>query len=275
MSKKYTLPEIGQPFDSEVFYLGKICKRNHIHTDGMTLRWVKNSQCCICSRIDAVERQRKKREDPELREKLNTYQAKYQAKSRARHGRPSRSKYGLPYRAHSDKGFTAMRCSIASAGRIPSVSMLVFEQQQEYWRDHPDERESYARSRNLARYHFRYMTEPGYRLYHRAKSKGRKVAQRGGTPSLLSDYQLLSHWEAFNNRCAYCGVIGNLQVEHVVPISKGGQHNLGNIVPACQSCNTDKLVLDAFEWFKSKPFYSKSRWRWIMEVLGKAQQEDV
>lgn len=43
--------------------------------------------------------------------------------------------------------------------------------------------------------------------------------------------------------CAYCGVqfpIERLQMEHVVPLSKGGTHTEDNVVPACGPCNSRK-----------------------------------
>ena len=47
------------------------------------------------------------------------------------------------------------------------------------------------------------------------------------------------------NRCEYChapGAIFNLslEVEHVIPISKGGEDSLDNLALACRSCNLHK-----------------------------------
>jgi len=53
-------------------------------------------------------------------------------------------------------------------------------------------------------------------------------------------------WQAtklfFSNRCAYCGVEGDLLIEHAIPINKKalGEHRLGNLVPSCRSCNSQK-----------------------------------
>lgn len=53
-----------------------------------------------------------------------------------------------------------------------------------------------------------------------------------------------SQWEEvkgrFRNRCAYCGERKPLTVDHVTPVSQGGDHSISNIVPACQSCNSSK-----------------------------------
>lgn len=47
--------------------------------------------------------------------------------------------------------------------------------------------------------------------------------------------------EEFSHACAYClRQDVKLTMDHVVPISKGGAHTVGNIVPACKSCNSKK-----------------------------------
>lgn len=39
--------------------------------------------------------------------------------------------------------------------------------------------------------------------------------------------------------CRYCGRPAT-QVDHVVPVSKGGTHALSNLVPCCARCNRSK-----------------------------------
>src|SRR5690606_18117644 len=41
--------------------------------------------------------------------------------------------------------------------------------------------------------------------------------------------------------CRYCGARQALVVDHVVPVSRGGENELDNLVTACTSCNTKKL----------------------------------
>lgn len=43
-----------------------------------------------------------------------------------------------------------------------------------------------------------------------------------------------------NHTCHYCQQTKKLTRDHVIPISKGGNHTASNIVPACQSCNSKK-----------------------------------
>lgn len=50
------------------------------------------------------------------------------------------------------------------------------------------------------------------------------------------------------NACIYCGKIGELEMEHVEPISRGGLHVRENIVAACQACNCSKGAKLLLEW---------------------------
>jgi 5-methylcytosine-specific restriction endonuclease McrA len=54
----------------------------------------------------------------------------------------------------------------------------------------------------------------------------------------------------FDYRCAYCGTKpdGQLQPDHVIPISKGGPNAATNLLPACASCNASKCDHSLTEW---------------------------
>ena len=43
-----------------------------------------------------------------------------------------------------------------------------------------------------------------------------------------------------NHRCQYCGSNKRLTLDHVIPVSKGGEHKWNNVVTACESCNQYK-----------------------------------
>lgn len=55
-----------------------------------------------------------------------------------------------------------------------------------------------------------------------------------------------------NYTCQYCGLMnGNLEVDHIVPFSKGGSDELFNLTTACKRCNIqkkDKSVVEFKKW---------------------------
>ncbi len=43
-------------------------------------------------------------------------------------------------------------------------------------------------------------------------------------------------------------------IDHITPISKGGQTHMKNLVPCCHSCNASKNDTNIKEWLKYKKF---------------------
>lgn len=48
--------------------------------------------------------------------------------------------------------------------------------------------------------------------------------------------------------CAYCAAAGPSEIDHVVPVSRGGDHDEMNLVPACRRCNASKGSRLLSEW---------------------------
>lgn len=48
--------------------------------------------------------------------------------------------------------------------------------------------------------------------------------------------------------CARCGSSGDIHVDHIVPISRGGAHREGNLQPLCSRCNMSKGNKLMSEW---------------------------
>lgn len=156
--------------------------------------------------------------------------------------------------------------AIRNAGKALTVCQLVQNEQRRYWSKHPEELAIYKRQQSLANYRWRYMVDPEFRLYHRQKSRRRKAQMRNSTAYQLTGKQVRRRFAEFDHRCAYCGSEGDLHIEHVHPISKGGIHALSNIVPACQSCNYRKHTSEVDQWYRAQPFFTDQRWQAICAV---------
>jgi 5-methylcytosine-specific restriction endonuclease McrA len=81
-------------------------------------------------------------------------------------------------------------------------------------------------------------TDNGKALKHRqrAKRKGAILA----TEKLLTAAEWKVIVLAAKGRCYYCQEKAKLTLDHVIPLSKGGQHTKTNVVPACAPCNSKK-----------------------------------
>ena len=61
-------------------------------------------------------------------------------------------------------------------------------------------------------------------------------------------------WLKSGERCHYCGCrfsfVDDAEIDHVVPVSRGGTTELENLVLACASCNGSKGTMDAEEFLE-------------------------
>lgn len=89
---------------------------------------------------------------------------------------------------------------------------------------------------------------------------------------LLLSTLTIEQWETikdhFNNKCCYCGKELSLAQEHFIPLSKGGEYTLNNIIPCCKQCNSSKHNYDFFEWYPKQSYYNKKRETKILKFLN-------
>ncbi len=69
--------------------------------------------------------------------------------------------------------------------------------------------------------------------------------------------------------CAYCAATdAALQRDCVLPISRGGRYTLGNVVPACRSCNASKCNSETTTWLRRKRLDERAFLQRHVEVLA-------
>lgn len=62
-------------------------------------------------------------------------------------------------------------------------------------------------------------------------------------------------WDRDNKICVYCkGSSGDTRigVDHVVPKSRGGSHDISNLVTCCNQCNSKKYNKTLTEWIRNE-----------------------
>jgi 5-methylcytosine-specific restriction endonuclease McrA len=80
----------------------------------------------------------------------------------------------------------------------------------------------------------------------RIRQKKRLIAERSATDPFTAAH-IQPMLQAQEGRCYYCGEMlqtpglsDQVHRDHMLPISKGGAHDVVNIVLACRTCNCDK-----------------------------------
>ena len=133
---------------------------------------------------------------------------------------------------------------------------------------------------STARRNAKYCSQNCTRLTHREKHaanirvrmtfvqnqrRAARVGNPGGVPFTLAGW--LAFLKHVDYRCTYCGVqTEQLQMDHIIALSRGGPHSLANITAACGHCNPskkDRLLL--VEWapkrLGGKPRYDRTQRR--------------
>lgn len=62
----------------------------------------------------------------------------------------------------------------------------------------------------------------------------------------------------YKNPCFMCGTSEKPCIDHIIPLSRGGNHSIGNLMTLCRRCNTSKGKKLLVEWKK-----------YLMKVEGK------
>lgn len=120
----------------------------------------------------------------------------------------------------------------------------------EYQRKHPDKTQRWRKAAQS-----KFYSVPGrmdaqikrlraWNIAHPESKAVREQKRRARKAGAVNDFTR-KQWEAlkvaYGHRCVYCGEhTKRLTMDHVIPISKGGEHTARNIVPACGPCNTRK-----------------------------------
>ena len=267
------------------FKLGSLCKNGHAwEGTPYSLRRASDGRCRQCeiereSRYDPdyarswYERNKDKhratvRENYQRRKEEGSWQ-EYLDRSRehrCEYKRQARRRAGAARREEMTLN-AALNAALKRSA--PSVAQLVLEQQRQHWREHPSDYRDYRHERAKQVQRWRYMVDPAYRRYHRDKSKRRKAEIRRLHAVRFRPGEIEQRFGQFGHSCAYCGSSGDLHIEHFIPIAKGGPHAIGNIVPACQSCNYSKRDYDPEDWYRQQEFFDGAKWAEILSVLGK------
>jgi 5-methylcytosine-specific restriction endonuclease McrA len=52
----------------------------------------------------------------------------------------------------------------------------------------------------------------------------------------------------YESACLFCGHQGRIDLDHAIPLSRGGDHSIGNLIPLCDNCNSTKYNKTIMEW---------------------------
>ena len=159
----------------------------------------------------------------------------------------STCKKDQPYKAYSV-------CSKVKSGlnaRCKTCEKLRHKKDYQRFKEHNLNRERQVR---IDRYESRLEIERKSRAKNKEKNRPAKNARQrirnkviqGGT-YLILEKELR---RIYNSPCFQCGSNTDQSLDHIIPISRGGSHSIGNVMTLCLPCNKSKRAKLLVEWRK-------------------------
>lgn len=147
----------------------------------------------------------------------------------------------------------------------------------DYIKEHMKERrktdkyKEYQKEYKKEYYKKRRQTPEGKAYFIRKNQKRRALKKGNGGVYTQDEWNKCLDY--FNHCDAYTGEpLKSTEIEHVIPISKGGTNNIYNIVPANKSTNCSKYNSDVFEWYSQQEYFDWNRYikicLWIIKSGG-------
>ena len=130
--------------------------------------------------------------------------------------------------AHSETG--KLKRKIIAQKRVKTKEFKEYH----YWWELNTEKGRASTHRRMARW---LKTDSG-KFYSRRKHARRR--SKINIEATLTRQEWEDILKLYNYSCAYCGSKENIEQDHVIPISKNGNHIKENVVPACRKCNNKK-----------------------------------
>jgi 5-methylcytosine-specific restriction endonuclease McrA len=91
-------------------------------------------------------------------------------------------------------------------------------------------------------------------LHTRASKMSYKIRQKNGVPEVMSRIRLCNWLIAQDMSCKWCGkdCSDEFEIDHIIPLSKGGPHVESNLAISCHDCNYEKRAQMPDKFLKSR-----------------------
>jgi len=157
-----------------------------------------------------------------------------------------------PFKPEPNRKFCSVKC------RQTHQNRLFYSRHKELfkglWQEYYSKNKQVLLDKSRERYYLLKETNPEriqrenlkssrqYRKTEKGKLVKRLDSQlrRNKTLGVIDKIAWLKKLRAFGGKCAKCGSSEKIQIDHIVPISRGGTNHITNLQPLCSHCNASK-----------------------------------
>ena len=245
--------------------------------------WDKNSREYKEFRRKANERNKKYYSKPEVKERRKVYTKKYRSDNKEKISKYGKRLRATPeYQTRVKKWREDNKEHLRKYKQTPEYKIKKRQLDKKYYhrkrkdKDYVNsERERLKKFREdnpekVGNYNKKYYKSPkGIVSY--TNHNHRRLALINNSPTDMTNEKVK---RIFNRDkvCVYCRSNINLELDHIIPLVKGGTCMFNNFVLACGKCNRSKSARDVFYWCKLQSIKVPQI---VLDCLRKQKNEDL
>lgn len=229
----------------------KVAYEGNFHKSKDGSKYGLRAICKVCNK------QRDKQYKKENKEKIKQYQEEH---------KEERKEYQKRYRKENKERIKENNKKYYEENRESRL-----EYQKKYVVSHQKEVKEYKKQyyechKEEIMEHKKQYYEENPHIFFNSTNKRRELKENQGNG--INKEQWLELMIFFNWECAYSGISltkNNRTIDHIVSLSRGGEHEIWNCVPMLKSYNSSKWANDMEEWYKQQEYFSEERLQRIYE----------
>ena len=154
------------------------------------------------------------------------------------------------------------------------------ECKKQWYEKHREERSNYKKQwyednkKEVSEYNKQYYKENPHISFNNTQKRRLREENQGEG---ITKEQWLEMMEFFDWKCAYSGeYIGrkeNRSIDHIIPLSLGGENEIWNLVPMLRNLNSSKNNKNMIEWYMEQDFFDIDRLLKIYEWIEYAYKK--
>jgi 5-methylcytosine-specific restriction endonuclease McrA len=150
----------------------------------------------------------------------------------------------------NEKVFSDFRKSSATKDGLQNYCRACHNLANKHWRENNRKkhleylRQWHSENREQSRESNRQWGKRNKELKRLKDARRRATIKNNGVFSILP-----KEWHRlYSSPCLVCGSRNGVAADHVMPLSRGGRHSIGNLQPLCKPCNSSKKDRLMVEW---------------------------
>ena len=200
--------------------------------------------CTKCQQVQSLDSFHKSADNKDGKKNICKACTKTRDQARYLKNAEANRQRGLNYYYANAERYAAKSAKKYAENRDEIAAKKSATRRENLWHHKALERASYARNADKKREYGRR-----YSKANPDKSRVRNSRRRARLAEAIC-YAITPKelQRMYSQPCSFCSSTGSIDLDHKIPLSRGGSHGIGNLMPLCDNCNSTKYNKTIMEW---------------------------